>query len=410
MNRVLVIFVAALTLAVSCHAPDIAKADVKLAASGPTIAVGYRHTCAVDVGGKVFCWGDNSYHQLEIPNGLDGVTQIAASTFHTCAVTKEKNVVCWGDNTNHQVEVPSTLTNVKQIAIGRLSCAITFDGIISCWGTAEANLEELRLQMMRINQETELLQITDDGWNTCVRVSQGVWCYLNPGQEWQWQFFKISSPETLEMFAGFGLTILTRGKVLAKYFLHQGFHALTYAIIRGVVSIQGAAGKLYISYNYGCNLNSSGSMICFGEQNTGVTTPLNTLGKTSQLALGMYHACGVNDKNMAVCWGSNSLGQIDVPSTLGQVLGYGQDGPKKAPKISGTPKATKTLTVISGVWNEGVNLSFQWLRNGKNIRNQTKSTYKVLASDRGQKICARITATRLGFNALTMETAFVKIG
>ncbi|MDQ7991737.1 MAG: right-handed parallel beta-helix repeat-containing protein [Propionicimonas sp.] len=68
------------------------------------------------------------------------------------------------------------------------------------------------------------------------------------------------------------------------------------------------------------------------------------------------------------------------------------------PTISGTAKVGRTLTAKAGSWSpSGVAFGYRWLRNGKAIAGATRSTYTLVAADRGQKITVTVTGTRAGF-------------
>lgn len=68
-----------------------------------------------------------------------------------------------------------------------------------------------------------------------------------------------------------------------------------------------------------------------------------------------------------------------------------------APTISGTVKVGRTLTAKTGTWKpSGVRLAHQWLRNGRAITGATKSSYRLVASDAGQKVSVRVTGTKSG--------------
>lgn len=70
----------------------------------------------------------------------------------------------------------------------------------------------------------------------------------------------------------------------------------------------------------------------------------------------------------------------------------------KAPVITGTAVAGKTLKATRGTWY-GVKYSYtyQWLRAGKVIKGATKTSYRLGAKDKGKKISVRVTAKRTGW-------------
>lgn len=76
------------------------------------------------------------------------------------------------------------------------------------------------------------------------------------------------------------------------------------------------------------------------------------------------------------------------------------------PKITGTVKVGKTLTAKAGTWTSGTKLRYQWLSNGKTIRNAIKSTHKVTRNDVSQKISVKVTGSKSGYNSklLTSNT------
>lgn len=67
-------------------------------------AEGMDHDCAISEAGAVWCFGDNSKGQLNLPEDLSlGIWwQLAAGDYHTCALSVLGEVSCWGDNTHGQ--------------------------------------------------------------------------------------------------------------------------------------------------------------------------------------------------------------------------------------------------------------------------------------------------------------------
>jgi alpha-tubulin suppressor-like RCC1 family protein len=73
------------------------------------VTAGLRQTCALDVAGFAWCWGDNTYGELgdatntssatpvEVTGGI-AFAYLKAGELFTCGVTGEGVAWCWGDN------------------------------------------------------------------------------------------------------------------------------------------------------------------------------------------------------------------------------------------------------------------------------------------------------------------------
>lgn len=79
------------------------------------------------------------------------------------------------------------------------------------------------------------------------------------------------------------------------------------------------------------------------------------------------------------------------------------------PKITGTLKVGKKLSVTKGTWSPKPSFSYQWYRDGKKISGATKSTYTVKAADKGKKIKVKVTAKKSGYITVSKTSASKKI-
>ncbi len=76
------------------------------------VAQADSRACALDYGGRVWCWGDPpmpSETDIGGPlmvDGLPSISQISAGVKHHCALDDGGSVWCWGDN-NHGQGVPN---------------------------------------------------------------------------------------------------------------------------------------------------------------------------------------------------------------------------------------------------------------------------------------------------------------
>jgi len=79
------------------------------------------------------------------------------------------------------------------------------------------------------------------------------------------------------------------------------------------------------------------------------------------------------------------------------------------PKVSGTAKVGKKLSVKAGTWSQpAVTVSYQWYRNGKAIKKATKSTYTVAKADKGKKITVKVTGKKVGYTTLVKTSKSTK--
>ena len=84
-------------------------------------------------------WGSNSSGQIDIPQGLAGVTAITAGGLHSLALKADGTVVAWGDNDSGQGIIPPALHDVVAVAAGEFhSLALTRCGAVVGWGKNDA--------------------------------------------------------------------------------------------------------------------------------------------------------------------------------------------------------------------------------------------------------------------------------
>ncbi|WP_170229699.1 RCC1 domain-containing protein [Polyangium fumosum] len=138
----------AVSVAQVAMGPDAATAELRPADG--RVAVGARHSCAVDAAGRVRCWGANDHGQLGDGTrrasatpvtvaSLDGVKGVAAAANRTCALTADGKVACWGEEDGRDVLRPAViegLAGVSAISVeaSRL-CVVLRSGTAFCLGT-----------------------------------------------------------------------------------------------------------------------------------------------------------------------------------------------------------------------------------------------------------------------------------
>ena len=113
------------------------------------IAIGIDYCLALRVDGTVVAWGETppwlfptpqplpliSY----IPTNLTNVVAISAGYMNGMALRADGTVVVWGDNTYGQINVPSGVVGVVGVALGLHHClAMKVDGTVAAWGDDSA--------------------------------------------------------------------------------------------------------------------------------------------------------------------------------------------------------------------------------------------------------------------------------
>jgi len=157
--------------AAACQGPPDAQPPGGGSASGPFLAAGGYHTCAIFSPGAVRCWGDNRLGQLGRAAGEDPLatysvdlgtgqraTAVYAGLFYTCVILEGGAVKCWGENAFGQLGLGDADTRgdgtgpmgndlpTVDLGVGRravalalgssATCALFDDGAVKCWGDA----------------------------------------------------------------------------------------------------------------------------------------------------------------------------------------------------------------------------------------------------------------------------------
>ena len=274
------------------NVPSEVKANIGGGLDFSQITVGYDHTCAISLSGKMYCWGEGargqggrytllkSLYPHEVrEDELGGETgkQIVAGESFTCAVTVQGSVFCWGDNGVGRTGVGSNIGSsrvptrvrgldgkiVESIAVGEThACAVISGGQeVYCWG----------------RNNTSQLGVTAFGYrNIASRVP-------------------------------FGSSILSGGKTVKKVY----------------------AGK-----STTCMVLSSNEIYCWGDNSKGqmgsgfttgplpapvkVNVPFTGSGETS-MHMSDEYLCALRTNGELYCWGSNDSGRIGNGQAGGNV-------------------------------------------------------------------------------------------
>lgn len=288
------------------------------------IAAGWGHTCALDTGGAVKCWGYNWSSQLgdgtttnrssptDVIGLVGGVKALAAGGEHTCTLTDGGRVYCWGANNARQIgvtwkstrtlpaDVTALTSGVAALAAGAgQTCALTGSGGLKCWGV-----------------------------NTWGQVGDGTTTYRGAPVD----VTGLSSGVAAVSAGTFHTCAVTQGGGMKCWGGNdscqvgdgtQGTNRKTPVDVAGLTSgVTGiAAGNTFSCAVVNGGAKCWGSPV-FGQLGDGTymlrKTPVDVVGLSSgvtAVAAGVHHACALTSGGGIKCWGWNEAGMLGDGTT-----------------------------------------------------------------------------------------------
>lgn len=296
------------------------------------VDLGKYHSCVLTNGGKVKCWGDNTFGQFGMGRELyrpipvdvatlqDGMATLAAGGLRTCGLTAGGAAKCWGSNWSGEVgdggnshcsmpmDVAGLSAGVTMLATGgqagmdptlkEHSCAIVAGGL-KCWGD---------------NSSGQLGDGTKVDRNTPVDVAG-----LGSG------VIAVATGESYTCAVASGGAVKCWGDNAAGQLGDGTTTAQTTPV--DVVGLGSGVVALGAGAGHSCALTSGGGVKCWGRNTSGQLgdgtttdhpTPVDVVGLGSgvtALAVGSAHTCVITTGGGMKCWGVNANGRLGDGTT-----------------------------------------------------------------------------------------------
>jgi alpha-tubulin suppressor-like RCC1 family protein len=319
------------------------------------ISAGAHHTCALDLAGAAWCWGQGTEGQLgdgadmnrTRPTPVAGghvFESISGGWFHTCALTSGDDAFCWGaggrgrlgDGGGESSLVPVAVAGghkLETIAAGfSHTCAVDRAGAAWCWGTGAGG----RLGTGDTADQLEPAAVaggldfdditTGDGFSCAVTTAGKPYCW---GENSDGQLGSGDGPNQTAPKA-----------VTTPFILYANVSALSL---------------------HTCVLDRSGAPSCWGAGGGGRLGNGDTDGRMTPAAVsgghafevldvGLEHGCGVNAAGAAWCWGVGYLGRLGTGGVANALVPVAVAGGLTFTAITAGYYHTCALDAESGAW------------------------------------------------------------
>lgn len=297
-----------------------------------SLVAGTQHSCDIASGGIVWCWGQNgnegrigmaqlgadviSSTPVRVPNtGPDAirVRKLASFGRHTCALDVNNKAWCWGGNGWGALGVSTISQNATPVAVSgghtftdiavgsEHSCALTGAGAMYCWGHNDwrqfaMNAPAMSEAPVAVAPGMQFASLTVGATFTCgITTAAQAYCWGYNG------WGNLGDAKSIS----YGNTFSVAPSIVAG----------------GRSWAQVGAGQIH-----SCGLTTAGQAFCWGNNggklgNGGTAessnpSPLSGAPALKALAIGANHSCALSTVSEVWCWGMNGNGQVGQAASV----------------------------------------------------------------------------------------------
>jgi hypothetical protein len=289
------------------------------------VSAGRHVSCAIDDGGAIECWGDNSRHVPpdtgwvdlgeDVPPEEEGLIDVqlelksyaAAGSGSACARRSDSSVLCWGA----PIDLPPTETRLSALAVPVQSlCGIREDGSGACWADNSDDPEWIPASGLRAVRAAEdaVCFLDADGMGHCGYARDGEW-------EGSSRFAVREGPYSLVAPAGLDICGID---LVGNLECWNRFDETIAG--RLTLPTYGAPFQDFCwsggGLRWGCALNADKHLHCFGGFGDDPRWQWDVYPDDTPLvsiSCGAFHVCGLTAEGAIHCYGDDTYDQLDVP-------------------------------------------------------------------------------------------------
>lgn len=350
--------------------PGVSLAVVsKAVAARPAVTAGFRHSCALNAGGRAFCWGRDGAGQLGngsaaanplVPGPVAGgmaFWTVDAGTEHVCALAADQAAYCWGEGREGQLGTGQPVSADAPVPVAggmrfsalsagiRHTCGLSTTGQAWCWGQGDYG------QLGTGGWQSAAAPVPVSGGHTFVAISAGFLhsCGLTGGGTlYCWgggRWGELGTGDTVPRFTPVAVPGHTFRSVSAGsgYTCAQSTDGAAYCW--GL----GSSGQLG---------NASPGVSCAPGMGDGCTlSPARVVQPSafSLLRAGGNHTCGLVAGGKAYCWGSGASGKLGIGIVQSSPFPEPVSGQRAFADITPSSNHTCAITATYEVFCWGAN-------------------------------------------------------